>query len=142
MEKNPRKQPSRIFLLDAHEATRRGLARLIESEADLRVCGEAVDVEEALAAIPSARPDAAVLGFQPLDEAGPSAVDRLRWIHPGLPLIVVSLKEVGGHGRKMMQAGVAGYVTTARASRDIVPAIRRVLKGGIYSAARMSNRKR
>ncbi len=123
---------SRIFLLDAHEAARRGLARLIEAEADLRVCGEAAGVEEALAALSAARADAAIVSLEPLDGDGPTAVERLRWSRPELPLIVVSLKEAGAHGLRMLQAGAAGYVTKARASRDIVRAIRRVLGGELY----------
>lgn len=132
MRKKPRPRESRVFLLDAHPAARRGLARLIEAEPDLRVCGEAAGLEDALDGIVAAGPDVAVVSLEPLNGGAAGAVERLRWANPALPLIVVSLREPLVHGRRMLQAGVAGYVTTARASREIVPAIRRVLGGGIY----------
>jgi DNA-binding NarL/FixJ family response regulator len=134
VEKKPRKRKADVLLLDAHEAERRGLARLIEEEPDLQVCGEVSGIEEAMSAITTREPDAVLVSVELLEGDGSSTVERLRWGHPHLPLIVLSLREAGVHGRRMMQTGVAGYVSKARASREIVPAIRKVLKGGVYSA--------
>jgi DNA-binding NarL/FixJ family response regulator len=142
VEKNPKKAKSRVFLLDAHHAARQGLARLIEMEPDLIICGEAAGVEEALSGIGSTGPDVAVVSLEPLNDGGPEAVDRLRWANPALPLIVVSLREPVVHGRRMLQAGAAGYVMTARAFKEIVPAIRRVLKGGVYGKGGGPGRRR
>lgn len=51
----------RVFLVDDHEIVRRGIRGLVESEGDLDVVGEAASVAEALARVPAARPNVAVL---------------------------------------------------------------------------------
>ena len=41
----------RVLLVDSHPITRHGLAELINTEADLAVCGESTDVEQAVDAV-------------------------------------------------------------------------------------------
>ena len=45
---------ARILIVDDHPATREGLALRIQPQADMMVCGEAVDVEDALELVGSA----------------------------------------------------------------------------------------
>ena len=54
----------RVFLLDDHEIVRRGVRELIDGEDDLVVVGEAGTGAEAIARLPSTRPDVAVLDVQ------------------------------------------------------------------------------
>lgn len=128
----PQKRKYRVFLLEADAVARRWLARLIDAEPDLWVCGAAAGVAGALEQIPAARPEALVLDVDPLDGASVIAINHLRWKHPDLPLVIISLREESVQGNRMLQAGAAGFVTKAEAARQVVPAIRRVLKGGIY----------
>lgn len=127
------KPKSRIFLLDAHAVARRCLVRLIESEPDLSVCGEAADMAQTLRNIASARPDVAVVNVDPLNGDGFAAVNRLRWENPALPIVVISLREQAAYGQRLLQAGAAGYVAKTDAAEKIIPALRRVLGGGVYN---------
>ena len=127
------RKKSRVFLLDTDAAVRRCLARLIEVEPGLTVCGQASGMAEALERIPAAGPDAVVVSLDALEGGGVSVVNHLRWEHPGLPLVAVSMREETVFGRRLLQAGAAGYVTKSEAARRTVPAIRRVLRGGIYA---------
>jgi len=54
----------RVFLLDDHEVVRRGVRELLEVEPDFEVVGEAGTAEEAIARIPSALPDVAVVDMR------------------------------------------------------------------------------
>ena len=53
--------PIGVFLLDDHEVVRRGVRDLLEAEEGIEVVGEAGTAAEALARVPAARPDVAVL---------------------------------------------------------------------------------
>lgn len=55
----PRKH--RIFLVDDHPVTREGLARLINLEPDLEVCGEASTAAQALAEAGEQKPDLVIV---------------------------------------------------------------------------------
>ena len=54
--------PVSVFLLDDHEIVRRGIAQLLETEADIEVVGEAGTAAQALARIPALRPAPSATG--------------------------------------------------------------------------------
>lgn len=60
----------RVFLVDDHEAVRRGVAALLETEDDIEVIGEAGTAESAIERIPALRPDVAVLDIRLPDGSG------------------------------------------------------------------------
>jgi two-component system response regulator DevR len=72
----------RVFLLDDHEVVRRGIADLLETEAGIRVVGEAGSAAEALRRIPAARPDVAILDARLPDGSG---IDVCRDIRSEMP---------------------------------------------------------
>lgn len=120
----------KVFLLDDHELVRLGLRTLIEAESDLAVVGEAATATDALARIPAARPDVAIVDLH-LDQGDGIEVCReLRSRHPEVKCLVLTAfsdeREVSG----AVMAGAAGYVLKQRASRDLVEAIREVGRGG------------
>ena len=60
----------KVFLVDDHEVVRRGLMDLLNADPELEVVGEAGSVSEALARIPAAQPDVAVLDVRLPDGNG------------------------------------------------------------------------
>ena len=54
---DPATDPIGVFVLDDHEIVRRGVCRLLETEPDIRVIGEASTASAALARIPALRPE-------------------------------------------------------------------------------------
>ena len=56
-----RKPKTRVLLVDDHPILRRGLAQLINLEADMMVCGEAEDAAKAFDAAGTLKPDVAVI---------------------------------------------------------------------------------
>ena len=51
----------RVFLVDAHEVARRGVATVLEADPRVRVVGEAESVEQARRRALAVRPDVAVV---------------------------------------------------------------------------------
>lgn len=60
----------KVFLVDDHEVVRRGLVDLLGADPELDVVGEAGSVAEAMARVPAARPDVAVLDVRLPDGNG------------------------------------------------------------------------
>jgi len=48
---------TRVFIVDDHPIVRQGLTQMINQEADLMVCGEAEDAQNALQAVAELNPD-------------------------------------------------------------------------------------
>jgi DNA-binding NarL/FixJ family response regulator len=123
---------SRIMLVDDHPIVRRGLRRLIESEPDLEVCGEAATVREARHAIRESVPDAVVADISLRDGDGIELVTDLHAHHPGLPVLVLSMHDETIYAERLITAGARGYIMKQAAGAEFIAALRRVLGGGVW----------
>jgi DNA-binding NarL/FixJ family response regulator len=120
---------TRVFLLDDHQVVREGVRRLLEADQDLTVVGEAGSAEEALAAIPAARPDVAVLDVRLPDGNGVDVCREIRSRHPEVAcLILTSFADDEALAHAVL-AGAAGYVLKQIQGNELVTAVRSVAAG-------------
>jgi DNA-binding NarL/FixJ family response regulator len=128
----PAKQRARILLVDDHPLVRERLAEIINREPDLTVCGEAEDRHEAIAAIPTKRPDLAIVDLTLKNSDGLELIKDIRVRWPKVRMLVVSMHDESLYAERVIRAGALGYITKQEATRKILVAIRRVLAGSIY----------
>ena len=129
-----RYRPSMISLViaDDHAIVREGLRRLLESEPDLKVCGEAEDGEQVLDAVRANRPDIAVLDITMPRMGGLETLERMRADHPETKVILLSVHADPPFIQSAVGLRVDGYVLKNGRASEIVTAIREVMKGGSY----------
>jgi two-component system response regulator DevR len=122
--------PTGVFLVDDHEIVRRGVRELLEAESDLVVVGEASGVVEALARIPAARPQVAVLDVRLPDGNGVALCRELRDLVPGLACLMLTSFADDEALLDAVLAGAAGYVLKDVRGNALVEGIRTVSAGG------------
>ncbi|WP_030176614.1 response regulator transcription factor [Spirillospora albida] len=136
----------RVFLMDDHEVVRRGVAALLSAEDDIDVVGEAGTAEEALARVPAAKPDVAVLDVRLPDGDGVSVCRELRSRMPELSCLMLTSFDDEDALFDAVMAGAAGYVLKQIHGSDLVGAVRTVASGQSLldprSTARMLERLR
>ncbi|MEU8632820.1 response regulator transcription factor [Amycolatopsis sp. NPDC048633] len=118
-----------VFLVDDHELVRRGVAELIDDEADLTVVGQASSVAEAMARVPALRPDVAVLDVRLPDGNGVELCRELRAALPGLRCLMLTSFTDEDSMVDAVLAGAEGYVIKDVKGLQLVDAIRRVGSG-------------
>ena len=103
-----------MFLLDDHEVVRTGLRALLEADQDIDVVGEAGTVADALARIPAAKPDVAILDVRLPDGSGVEVCREIRTTMPNIACVMLTsyaddeaLDRVdhGGSGGVRLEAG-------------------------------------
>jgi DNA-binding NarL/FixJ family response regulator len=123
----------RVFVVDEHEVTRRGVISVLASDARLRVVGEAGSVSQALARGPAVRPDVVVLAMRFPDGSGADVCERLRALVPGVRVLVLSRCSDRETVRAAVRAGASGYLVKQVPAAELVAAIRRVACGeGVF----------
>ncbi|MFE9104354.1 response regulator transcription factor [Actinomadura geliboluensis] len=136
----------RVFLLDDHEVVRRGVAALLSAEDDIEIVGEAGTADHALARIPAARPDVAVLDVRLPDGDGVSVCREIRSQLPDLACLMLTSFDDEDALFEAVMAGAAGYVLKQIHGSDLVGAVRTVATGQSLldprSTARMLHRLR
>ncbi|MGD0814925.1 MAG: response regulator transcription factor [Verrucomicrobiota bacterium] len=130
-------QRRRLYLVEDHPVTREGLARLINFERDLHVCGQAGSSAQALAEIARDKPQLVLVD---ISLAGASGIELIKDIvarHPGLLVLVLSTHDETLYAERALRAGAKGYIMKHESTDEVMKAIRKVLSGGVYLSERM-----
>src|SRR6187401_3735937 len=128
------KSPSktRILLVEDHVIVRQGLARLINQEMDLEVCGEAGNASEALAQIGRCHPDLVITDISMSGMNGIEFLKHLKVQHPELPAVVLSMHDEALYAERALRAGALAFVMKKESSVEIMTAIRKARRGEYY----------
>ena len=131
---------ARVLLVDDHPIVREGLARVIDQEADLVVCGTAVNSHEALQAVATSKPDIAVIDVSLDGSHGIDLVKDLKVRHPGLAVVMLSMHDETLYAERALRAGAKGYVMKREPPQRLLQAVRKVLKGGLFFSEEVTAR--
>jgi DNA-binding NarL/FixJ family response regulator len=129
----------RILLVDDHPIVRYGFTRLLASEADMVVCGEAADGPSAIAAMADA-PDVAIVDLSLGAISGLDLIRDLKHRRPELHVLVVSIHDELLYAERSLRAGASGYLMKHEATDKIPRAIRTIAAGGTFVSDEVSAR--
>jgi DNA-binding NarL/FixJ family response regulator len=130
----------RVFLVDDHEIVRRGVADLINAEADLEVVGEASTVRQAIGRIAATRPDIAVLDVRLPDGSGIDLCRDIRSAHPEVQCLMLTAYDDDEASYTAVLAGAAGYVLKDIRGTGLLDSIRKVAAGQVLVDPSVSKR--
>jgi len=134
-----RKQ-SRILVVDDHPAIRYGMARWLEEQPDLAICGEAGNASQALAAVGELKPELVLADLTMPGGEGLEFIKDMRALHQDVAVLVVSMHDEELYAERALRAGARGYIMKNEGGGKLVEAIRLVLQGKIYLSEKMSGR--
>jgi len=120
------------LLVDDHTLFREGLRRVLESEPDIQVVGEASDAASALEVIAQMKPDVVLMD---IGMPGMSSFEAARMVdknHPGTRLIFLTMYEDEEYLLQCLDVGAAGYVLKDAPAPKLIGAVREVYQGRKY----------
>ena len=129
---------TKILIVDDHPIVRQGLARLINQEEDLVVCGQAEEASEAMGVIKTLKPDMAIVDISLKKTSGMELIKNIKAQYPNLVVLVLSMHDEFLYAERTLRAGAKGYIMKSEATENVVTAIRKVLSGEIYISDRMT----
>ncbi len=130
----------KILIVDDHPIVRRGLAELIQSEPQFKVCGEAANAAEAIKLIDQQKPDLAVVDIALDGTDGIELIKQIKAWNDTLKVLVSSMHDESLYAERALYAGARGYINKAEATDRIVEAIHQVLAGKVYLSPTMTER--
>lgn len=128
----------RILLADDHDLMRRGIRDLLETDPDLKVCGEASNGREAIELARRLNPNVAVLDLAMPELNGLDAIRNIRKEFPKMELLVFSMHDSEELVREVFAAGARGYVLKSDASLYLVEAIKSLSRHKPFFTPRIS----
>jgi len=121
------KESVRVLLVDDHQVVRDGLRHMLGLQDDIRVIGEAANVEEALQQAELHSPDVVLMDIKMPGADGIEAVRRLKEKRPDCHIIMLTLYEE--YVTEAIEAGATGYLLKDIKREELVQAIRAVQQG-------------
>ena len=118
---------TKVFIVEDHPAVRQGIVETINREATLCVCGEAEDVQPALAAIETIQPDLVLADIQLKSSNGLDLIRALHERFPSLPVIAMTMFDPVRYERQARAAGAVAFVVKQEGADKMLEIIQDVL---------------
>lgn len=132
--------PLRIFIADDHALLRAGLKRLIESEPNMIVVGEAGDGIEAFDKIIELNPEITVMDISMPKMNGVEVIRRLKAAGSKTKVIAVTVQEDSAYLREVFEAGSCGYLLKRAAADELIEALGKIAAGSFYVDPRIEDK--
>ena len=138
--------PTKVLIADDHAIVRQALRQLLADEQlgfgakapDLHFA-EVESLDGTLEALAGDGADLLLIDLSMPGMSGPHSLRALREAYPATKIVVVSGREERAIMLDCLAAGVHGFVPKSLATEQIVAAIERILAGGVYVPAEITN---
>lgn len=119
----------KVLLAEDHTIVRRGLRRILETEAGIEVVGEASDGREAIAKAQKLRPDVVVMDISMPGLNGLEATRRIKKMAPEIQVLILTMHTTEEYIFPILRAGASGYVVKDAAPTELIAAIQAAYQG-------------
>ncbi len=130
----------RCVIVDDHTLFRDGLRRVLESETDLEVVGEASDAAAALEKVRELHPDVVLMDIGMPGMCSFEAAKQLVQDHPNTRLIFLTMYEEEEYLLQCMSVGAAGFMLKDSPAPKVITAVREVFQGHKYLSPQILGR--
>jgi DNA-binding NarL/FixJ family response regulator len=127
------------LIVDDHPVVREGLAMHLAEQPDLEVCGEAEDLPGALALLASTRPDVAIIDISLHNSNGIELIRRIKDRQDAVRIMVWSMYPESLYAERALRAGAQGYLNKAKATHQVLDAVRAILQGRVYVSGQLAD---
>jgi DNA-binding NarL/FixJ family response regulator len=131
-----------VLLAEDHTIVREGFRKLLETESELEVVGEAQTGREAVALTRKLRPSVVVMDIAMPLLNGLEATRQIRKAFPDTKVVMLSAHSDDAYVEQAIAIGAAGFLLKQTSSHDLSRAIREVQKGNTFFSASISKRLR
>jgi DNA-binding NarL/FixJ family response regulator len=121
----------RVLIVDDHAILREGVRALLQLQPDIEVVGEASDGLQALEQVEKLDPDVVLMDVAMPGLGGIEAAIEMHKLGRRARILILSQYEDREYVRRLLKAGVAGYVLKKSAGSELANAIRAVQRGGL-----------
>jgi len=131
--------PIRVVLADDHEMVREALARILEESGRVTIVAQTGEGPQVVELARRTAPDVVVLDYTLPDHDAPQVIKMLLQAVPQIRILVLTVHENIHYAVRVLETGAQGYLIKSAAVDELVGAIEKVHKGGIYLSHKISD---
>ena len=123
---------SKIVIADDHVLIRRGLKKIIDADASLKVIGEVGDGLELLKFLQNNSPDLILLDISMPNLRGIEAIAEVKKVNKKVKILVLTMHSSKDFLCSAIRAGADGYVLKEDSDIELLDAVQKCLNGDYY----------
>jgi len=123
--------PMRVVIADDNTLIREGTSRILETQPDIVVVGEAGDGASAVETTLRLQPDIALLDVRMPGLNGIEATQRIRAQAPNIAVMILTAYDDDEYVSAVIKAGASGYLLKTVRAHELIEALRRVRMGEV-----------
>lgn len=131
-------KPITVLLADDHTIVREGLTKLLESDPNLKIVGEAKDGREAVNKVEKLKPDIVLMDISMPMLNGVEATRQIKKISRQTKVIILSMHSHDRYIGELLSLGASGYLVKDSTGANIMNAIKAAMKGDTYLSPSIS----
>lgn len=121
-----------VLIVDDHDLVRAGIRRILDDNSGIKVVGESDSGENAVKMARELTPDVVLMDLKMPGVGGLEATRKILHYNPDVKILVVTACTDNMFPSRLLQVGVAGYLTKDASSKEMVQAIQNVYLGQRY----------
>lgn len=122
----------KVLIVDDHEMVRTGISKILKTDPQITVVGEADSGESAITQFAACNPDIILMDFKMAGIGGLEATRRILQRFPKVKILVLTSEEKDIFVNRFLELGVSGYLTKNANQAELLEAIHSVLAGKQY----------
>jgi DNA-binding NarL/FixJ family response regulator len=115
--------PVRVLLADDHALFREGIAKMLSTDGNIEVVGEAENGEETVAVARETKPDVVLLDVEMPVMDVEEVIGLIQEVSPGSRVVVLTMYEDPRLVRKVLNLGASGYVAKNVRMRQLLATV-------------------
>src|SRR6056297_378384 len=117
----------RVSVADDHPLMLEGVKRVLNREVDIEVIGEAQSGADAMNILIEAMPDILILDLTMPGKSGLELLKDVKVLHPGLPVLILSIHPEERFAVRCIKAGADGYLCKSGIVNELTRAVRKIV---------------
>ena len=123
---------ARVLIVDDHAFIRRGVQSILHAFPEWELCGEADNGADAVRLSEALKPEVIIMDISMPGLNGIEATRTIHKNHPETKVILLTLHDNDELVRSAFRAGARGYLLKVDAEKELVQALREIVREGAY----------
>jgi len=128
-----------LIIADDHDIIHSGIKNILIEDSDYKVVGEAKTGEESLTKVEKLKPDILLLDISMPGKSGLDIIEQVHRVSPKTKILIITVHKANAYIMNALKAGVNGYLYKENAAEELLPALRKIARGGTYLTSSVSS---
>ena len=131
--------PYSIIIADDHDVVRQGIKSVIQNDESYRVVAETTDGEMTVRKVEEKKPDILLLDISMPKGGGLDIIKKINWFSPETKVVIITVHKSDYYLIDAIKKGVKGYLHKSEVVKELIPALKKVIRDKIYISSSLSS---